>query len=40
MLTRIKTIVTRSPGTFAQDATGALVIVTVFAGMLQFPGVF
>ncbi|MDJ0860124.1 MAG: hypothetical protein QNI90_10500 [Dinoroseobacter sp.] len=38
MLTRIKTIVTRSPNTLAQDATGALAIVLIFAGMLQLPG--
>lgn len=38
MLTRIKTIVSRSPGTLVLDATGALTIVLVFAGMLQIPG--
>ncbi|WP_425090340.1 hypothetical protein [Tropicimonas sp. S265A] len=39
MLVRIKTIVTRSPGTLALDATGALAIVLAFAVVLQLPGI-
>jgi len=40
MLTRIKTIVTRSPGSLAGDTAGALAIVFVFSSMLQLPGLF
>lgn len=40
MLTRIKTILTRSPASLVMDATGALAIVMIFATVLHVPVTF
>jgi hypothetical protein len=37
MFAEIKSIVTRAPASLAQDATGALAILLVFAAMLHLP---
>ncbi len=39
MLNRIKIIVSRSPATLIEDASGALAITALFAVMLHLPAI-